>query len=277
MNACQVWAHFRGNLAKERLEMVTSSFVSMVSSLVCTFFLSLAFVAGSVANAGIWEKINKVSGAIGLRESANGTVATPSNDEISDGLRQALEVAASKAVEQASSRRGFLKNLDIHIPLPGFLNRPVQLLRKVGMEPQADSIEIAMNKAAEEASSQALPVFTKTIRSMSFEDVQKVWKGGDSAATGYLMAHTRGELYERFVPIVQQAINQVGLVSIYHSFARQPGVEAAINGTRFDLNEYVTNKTLDGLFKLLAQQEKEIRENPAARTTELLKRVFGGH
>lgn len=257
--------------------MVISAFVGKTRILACVFLLSLVLLVGSIATAGIWEKINKVSGVIGFRGSANSTVTTLSNGEIIDGLRQALEVAASKAVEQAASKSGFLKDPDIHIPLPDLLNRPVQILRKIGMGGQADSLETAMNKAAEEASAQALPVFTKTIRSMSFEDVQKVWKGGDTAATDYLMAHTRNGLYERFTPVVRQAIGRVGLVSIYDSFMNQPGVKAAIGGTRFDLNQYVTNKTLDGLFKLLAQQEKEIRQNPAARTTELLRKVFGGH
>ncbi len=256
--------------------MVSSTLMTKFGFVLSIFFLALALLIGSsAATAGIWEKIDKISGNIGLRGDTNSTSATLSNGEIVAGLRQALDVAASKAVEQASSRGGFLTNPDIHIPLPNFLDRPVQALRRIGMGAQADSLETAINRAAEEASAQALPVFTKTIKSMSFEDVRMIWKGGDSAATDYLITHTHDELYKRFTPIVQQAIDQVGLLSIYNSFMDQPGVKAAIKGTRFDLNEYVTNKTLDGLFRLLAQQEKEIRKNPAARTTELLKKVFG--
>ncbi len=197
------------------------------------------------------------------------------DSELITGFKQALEIGAKKAVQLASRPGGFLNNPDIRIPLPGKLQTAADMLRRFGLGSQADAFEQSMNEAAEKAAKEALPVFSQAVKDMTFEDAKKLWKGGDTSITQYFKNKTFKTLYERFKPVVHNSVEQVGVTQRYNNFVSSPAIKGVVGNTNLDLDHYVTNKTLDGLFKLLAQQEKDIRSNPAARTTDLLKKIFG--
>ncbi len=229
------------------------------------------------ANGDFWDKAldiyKKASSATAQDSSVSNYTLT--NRELINGFKQALEIGVKRAVELASHPGGFLNNPQIHIPLPGELQARANLLRRVGLGSQVDALEKSMNIAAERASAEALPIFAKAITDMTFEDAKRLWKGGDTAITDYFRTKTFDSLYQKFRPIVHETMAQVGVVQLYNSLLSNSLAKMAIANTDLDLDNYVTKKGLDGLFILLAQEEKEIRKNPAARTTTLLKKVFG--
>jgi len=197
------------------------------------------------------------------------------DSELVAGFKQALEIGTKKAVELASRPGGFLNNPEIRIPLPGKLQSAADMLKRFGLGSQVEAFEKSMNQAAEQAAKEALPVFTQAVKEMTFEDAKKLWKGGDTSITEYFKNKTFKTLYARFKPVVHSRVEQVGVTQYYNNLISNPAVKGLVGNTDLDLDHYVTNKTLEGLFKLLAQQEKEIRSNPVARTTDLLKKVFG--
>ncbi len=197
------------------------------------------------------------------------------NGEMSRGFKEALRIGAEKAVKLASKPGGFLDNPEIRIPLPGRLESVASVMRKMGMGAKVDQFEASMNHAAEKASAAALPIFTNAIKGITFEDVKRLLNGGDTAITRFFQEKTTPQLTEAFRPIVHEQVQKVGVTRQYQELTGGPLVKGLVNNSSFDLDNYVTRKSLDGLFHLLSQQEKEIRHNPAARTTELLKKVFG--
>jgi hypothetical protein len=215
-----------------------------------------------------WNSVN--SGA------ETGEDKGPSNSELSGGFKDALTVGAEKAVKLASKPGGFLDNPEIRIPLPGQLETVASAMRKLGMGSKVDQFEESMNHAAEKASAAALPIFMDAIKGITFEDAKKLLNGGDTAITEFFKEKTSSQLAEAFKPIVHQSVQEVGVTKRYQELTGSPWMKNLVKESDFDLDNYVTSKSLDGLFHLLSQQEKEIRHNPAARTTELLKKVFGG-
>jgi hypothetical protein len=207
--------------------------------------------------------------------STSGPTSGLSSDEIAGGLREALRIGAEQAVSRASAVGGFLDNPKIRIPLPDQLQTAANALKMVGMGSHVAAFEDTMNRAAEKASAKALPIFGDAVSKLTFQDVEKIWKGGDRAATDYLERTTRDLLYQEFQPVVHTAAGEVGVTRSYESLIGQPGVSSLVAGTDLDLDHYVTGKGLDGLFALLGEEEKAIRTNPMARTTDLLKKVFG--
>jgi len=149
------------------------------------------------------------------------------------------------------------------------------LLRTAGMGSQVEGLEIAMNRAAEKASGEAVDIFVNAIRDMTIRDVYEIWQGPDSAATEYFRRNTSDALRSRFRPIVAEKMEQVGLYRIYTSLTRHYEQLPLASKPALDLEEYVTEEALGGLFTVLASEEKRIREDPAARTTDLLRTVFG--
>lgn len=228
------------------------------------------------AGAGLWDKVKGAVGAVG-GAAAPGT-AEPGNlgsDEVAKGLREALSRGAAQAVSRSSAAGGFLDNPKIRIPLPGKLDSAARTLRMVGLGSSLDAFEETLNRAAEKAAGEAMPIFSDAVTNLSFEDVMGIWKGGDTAATEYLRKATGEQLFARFQPVVKDATRQVGVTRSYQALVGRPEVASLVAGSDFDLDHYATRKTLDGVFALLAEEEKEIRTNPVARTTDLLKRVFG--
>jgi hypothetical protein len=199
-----------------------------------------------------------------------------SESTTASGLKDALRVATERAVQSTSKTNGFLDNPSIRIGLPGKLSSVATALRGIGMGAQVDELEVAMNHAAEKAASEATPVFVDAIKQMSFSDAQGILSGGDTAATQYFQKTTTEPLRTRFSPIVAQAMKNVGVSNLYDNLVSS--YTSAIpfaSAPKLDLNAYVTDETLDGLFTVVGEEEKKIRTNPAARATDLLKQVFG--
>jgi hypothetical protein len=238
---------------------------------------SLVAFAPSVYG-GFWDSaVEKVREVTGPKEAVKTDVKQDglTDQEILSGLREALDLGVQRAVERASASGGFMDNPVIHIPLPGYLQNVAGTLRGLGLGSQADAFEQTMNQAAEKASGEALPVLAQAVKDLTFEDVRRLWKGGDTAATDYFREKTWQPLSERFQPIVHATSQTVGVTQSYQSLVDHAAVKPLIAGTDLDLDHYVTGKALDGFFTLLAEEEKKIRTDPVARTTDILKKVFG--
>jgi hypothetical protein len=195
-------------------------------------------------------------------------------EKIVVGLKEALEVATTKAIALTGQHDGFLKNEDIRILLPGKLQSIGKGMRMIGMGEQVDDLEIGMNRAAEQATPQAKQIFLEALKKMSFRDARHVLEGGDTAATDYFRSATTKELTAAFTPIVHHAMERNGVIKQYKTVMKNaPGGNALAN--EFDLDGYVVEKTLDGIFLMLSVEERNIRTDPAAQTSDLLKEVFG--
>jgi len=221
---------------------------------------SQAHVGGIVRKAN--EALNQ-DGTSGLSEG-----------KIVAGLKQALQVSTGKAVALTGRPDGFLKNEAIRILLPPKLQSAGKVMRMFGMGTQVDELEVGMNRAAEQATPEAKRIFIAAVKKMTFDDARQILTGNDTAATEYFKRASSAELTEAFSPIVDRAMQRVGVVQQYDRvLASAPG-GSALTG-QFDLDKYVVAKTLDGLFLMLGEEEKRIRRDPAAQTTSLLREVFG--
>lgn len=191
------------------------------------------------------------------------------------GLKDALRVATEEAVATTSKSGGFLDNPKIRIPLPGNIESMANGLRVMGLGAKVDELEVAMNTAAEKAAGEATPVFSKALGDMTFKDASGILSGGDTAATQYFKRTTSADLTTRFRPIVDQAMAKVGVVQQYDALVSSYSSTPLGSVQKLDLGSYVTEHTLAGLFKVMGEEEMKIRKDPAARTTSLLKEVFG--
>ncbi len=213
---------------------------------------------------------SSVSDATSNTHSSNLDLAT-----IISGLKEALTVGSERAVASVSKPGGYLKNADIHIPLPPQIEKVGSLMRQFGMESLANEFETSLNRAAEKAAPQAADILVNAIKAMSINDAKNILNGPDDAATQYFKKHTGDQLRSLFKPTIDKSLDQVGSTKYYNQLtdkiADVPVVGENIN---INLPDYVTEQALDGLFTMLASEEKKIRENPTARTTELLKTVF---
>src|SRR5947209_12966175 len=190
------------------------------------------------------------------------------------GLKQALEVSTGKAVSLTGKPDGFLKNEAIKILLPPKLQTVGRGLRMMGMGATVDELEVGMNRAAEQATPQAKQIFLAALKKMTFDDARHIITGNDTAATDYFKRTSTPDLTTAFAPITHRSMQRVGVLGQYCRFLQTaPGGAALAN--EFDLDKYVVGKTLDGLFYMLGEEEKKIRKNPVAQTTQLLKQVFG--
>lgn len=201
--------------------------------------------------------------------------ATLSEADVSNGLKEALVKGISVGVNSASSENGFLGNELIRIALPEDVRKVESTLRQFGLGNEVDKVITTINRGAENAASEAKPIFINAIKQLTIQDAWSILKGEDDAATQYLKRTTSDQLTDLFRPHVQESLNQVGatkhyseLVSTYNNF---PTTRKKLDP---DLNSYVTNMAIEGLFKLVAQEEKAIREDPLERTSAILKRVF---
>lgn len=191
------------------------------------------------------------------------------------GLKEALRVGSERTIDRTAILNGFLANELIRIVLPDDLDSMAKTLRRIGLDRQVDELEVQMNRAAEEAAGEALDVLAEEIRGLSFPDAMGILRGGDTAATDFFRERTSDEIRQRFQPIVVEKMDEVGLARLYGLLADQYNQIPFVSRPAVDLERYVTDEALDGLFTVLAEEETKIREDPVARTTELLKRVFG--
>jgi hypothetical protein len=235
-------------------------------SIVCGLGLLLAGGCSGLDAKNPLGDLLEGTGLMGDRPLDSATIAS--------GLREALEVATGNAVSLTSVEDGFLANPEIRIGLPEQLEGMAKTLRAVGFASQVDALEVSMNRAAERAAGQAGDVFLSAIKQMSFEDARGILEGGETAATDYFRGATQDELRQRFEPIVAERMRQVGFVRLYEqAVARYQAIPLA-PALSFRPEDYVTDRTLDGLFTVLADEERRIRTEPAARVTDLLRRVF---
>ncbi len=192
------------------------------------------------------------------------------------GLKDALKVGSGNAVSTTSTVDGFLGNALLRIAVPEQLAEPASTLRQIGLGSYVDELEVAMNRAAEQASGEARGIFWQAVTQITITDAFGILNGQDTAATEYFRSRTEAELRAKFLPIVAEKTDSVGLGSLY---GRVSNAYAAIPLTEkpdlIDLDAYVTEKALAGLFSELALEEQAIRQDPAARTTALLRKVFG--
>ncbi|MCK9388079.1 MAG: DUF4197 domain-containing protein [Sulfuritalea sp.] len=211
-----------------------------------------------------------------LATAANAlSLADISGKDASGGLKEALTQGAGKAVEMLGRQNGFLGNPKVKIPLPESVQKVEGLMRGLGMGKQADELVTAMNRAAEAAVPQAKVLLVNSIKQMSVEDAKGILSGGEDSATQYFRRTTAGPLTEKFKPVVQKAIARVKLAEKYDQFAGKAARFGLVHEQDAHLDNYVTQKTLDGLYLMIAEEEKAIRKNPAEAAGRLAKKVFG--
>lgn len=197
------------------------------------------------------------------------------SQDATGGLKEALSQGASKAVSSLGATNGFLGNPKVKISLPGQLDKAASMMRKLGMGAQVNELETAMNRAAEAAVPQARQLLANSIKSMSVQDAKGILTGGDTAVTDYFQRTTSAPLTETFKPIVQQAMAKVKVREAYEQFAGKAAKFGVISQEDSQLDNYVTRKTLDGLYLMIGQEEKAIRQNPVGAAGNLAKKVFG--
>jgi len=200
-----------------------------------------------------------------------------SGDEQTDvaGIKEALAVGTENAVNSLSRVDGYFGNAAVKILMPSSLQKVADVARMVGYQKQVDDFVLSMNRAAEAAVPLAARYFGDAIRQMTLEDVRGILTGGDTAATDFFRRKTHDKLYAAFKPVVSEKVDQVGATRAYKDMMGRYEKVPMMGSQSLDLDDYVTDKSLDGLFYMVGQEEKKIRTNPAARTTDLLKAVFG--
>jgi len=202
-------------------------------------------------------------------------VSDPDDVKVISGLKQALEIGSTKAIAQTGKHDGFLQNEAIRILLPPKLQAIGKSMRMLGKGDEVDELEIGMNRAAEDATPQAKPIFLASLKNLVFRDPQLVLTGGDTAATEYFRRSSSADLEAAFTPIIHHAMERLGVIKQYkHVLKSDPGGNAIAN--EFDLDKYVVEQTLDGIFDVIASEESNIRREPSAQNSDLLKEVFGG-
>ncbi|HEY5789482.1 MAG TPA: DUF4197 domain-containing protein [Gammaproteobacteria bacterium] len=241
---------------------------------------SIALFCATLAMASHAADWRDLGGSVlkGLGGSSSSTPAAGalSESEVIAGLKEALVKGSEIVVGSLGREDGFLKNPDVRIPLPDTLQSIGKGMRSFGMGSYVDSFETSLNRAAEQAAPEALELLLDSVRGMSLDDAMGILNGPDDAATRYFREHNEARLGERFLPIVREATASVGVTQAYKAMLSKGGMATQFfDPQSLDLDHYVTAEAIDGLFLLLAREEQSIRENPVARTTDLLQKVFG--
>lgn len=195
-------------------------------------------------------------------------------NDIASGLKQALKIGAERVVNRVGKKNGYLNDKAIHIVLPENFKKIHRTLKKVGLEKYTDELEIKMNRAAEVAAQKAKKLFWQAIKDMRWQDVTRIYKGKDDAATQYFKKKMTPSLNRLIRPVVQQTMAEVGVVQVYNKVLKKYHTIPFVPKVNDDLTGYVMQKSIYGLFYYLAREEAAIRKDPAKRTTALLKRLF---
>jgi hypothetical protein len=233
--------------------------------------LSLLWACDPKTTSSILNTTNTILGGNGTQP----VDLTPTNDEVISGLKEALSTGATNSASFASKLDGFNKNPMLFIPFPPQAAKMKQKLIDLGMQGKVTEFETSLNRAAEEASKDAAPIFVNAIKNMSFADAMGILKGGDTAATHYLREKTYASLIETFKPTVKNAITKVEVTKYWTPLANTYNKIPFVEKQNPDLDSYVTNLAAQGLFKLVRDEEAKIRKDPMARATDILKKVFG--
>jgi hypothetical protein len=205
----------------------------------------------------------------------NASIDSLTNTEINSGLKTALNQGVEKAVSSLGVANGFFGNPDVKIPLPNSLRKVERGLKLIGMGDQSDALILKMNRAAEDAAPQAKALLIESIKQMSMADAKAILTGPEDAATQYLKRTTSTKMSEKFLPIVKNATSKVQLAQTYNQYAEMGSQFGVVNQEDANIEQYVTNKALDGMYLMIAKEEAAIRKDPIGQTSSLLKKVFG--
>jgi len=239
---------------------------------VLLFMLLILFLCGNIY-AGWLDKGTELFNQ--LKSKNNKSNNQLSISEIAAGLKDALKVGTENVVSQLGRVNGFYRDKNIHIPLPKNLQKIKKILKGVGLSKELDNLELKLNRAAELATPKAKKLFWEAISKMTIKDVKKIYNGPKDAATQYFKNKMSIPLKNEMRPIVSKTLNQVKAVQTYNSILKKYNSLPFVKHVHGDISDYVLKKALDGIFYYLAKEEAAIRENPAKRTTEILKKVFG--
>ncbi|MCD4719456.1 MAG: DUF4197 domain-containing protein [Desulfobacula sp.] len=195
-------------------------------------------------------------------------------EEIGAGLKEALKVGSQNVVNQLGATDGFNTDSNIHIPLPASLNTVKSMLDRVGMSYLFENLELKLNRAAEAATPKAKQLFQNAISQMNFQDVKEIYNGPDDAATQYFKGKMSPDLAMEMKPVIEDSLSEVGAVRAYDNMMKEYKSLPFVPDVKFNLTDHVIEKGMDGIFYYMAKEEAAIRQNPAKRTTELLRKVF---
>jgi len=234
--------------------------VSILCSLVALLYSAFAY-------AGMLDNLMKGLGT----PSKQG----PDDSTVVSGLKEALSIGTDNAVKNVSKMDGYFGNEVIKILMPEKIQKVADVLRKVGYQKEVDDFILSMNRAAEKAAPMATQYFVGAIKEMSFDDARKILNGGNTAATEFFKSKTSDKIAASFKPVVSSSMNEVGVTKKYKDMMGKYESLPFVDKESIDLDSYVTNKAMDGLFYMVGEEEKKIRTDPAARVTDLLKTVFG--
>ena len=198
-----------------------------------------------------------------------------SNQDAAAGLKSALNSSTLKAVEKLAIEGGFWNNAKVKIPLPGYLEDAAGLLKATGQGKKVDELVTAMNRAAESAVGEAKPIFVNAIKSMSVQDAKGIISGGADSGTQYFKGKTIDALRTKFLPVVKKATERVGLAQKYNDIAAKGAALGVVKGDQKSVETFVTQRALDGLYLMMADEEKAIRADPIGKGTDIVKKVFG--
>lgn len=229
--------------------------------------LLLALLMSACTTAQISQAIGDVQKGLGQESLTSADVA--------EGLKEALIKGISTGSDIVSQVDGYFKNPEIKIPFPPDVRKVEDRLRQIGLGGEVDKFIMTLNRGAEDAAKEAKPIFINAIRSMTIEDAWGILRGEDDAATQYLKRTTSADLAARFKPVIQQSLNKVNATKYYSDIVNTYNRIPLVEKVNPDLDDYATSKAIDGLFVMIAREEKRIREDPVARTTDILRRVFG--
>lgn len=235
-------------------------------------------LSGATAQASFLDKLKGAVDQVTSGSGGSGSTATSglATDQIIAGLKEALRVGAERVVAQVGAVDGFNADPKIHIPLPDQLAKAQDIMRKFGFGAMADDVELRLNRAAEEAAPKTKELIWKAVNEMTLDDAKKIYDGPQDAATQYFKRVATTDLKATVEPVIDNALKQVGAISAYDSLMSKYKGLPLVPDVKADLQAHATQLTLDGIFHYLAKEEADIRANPAARTTDLLKQVFGG-
>jgi hypothetical protein len=207
-----------------------------------------------------------------LKKAVTGESLT--TEQVGEGLKEALTKGVSKGSDLVSQVDGYFKNAEIKIPFPPEAKRVEEKLRQMGLGSKVDEFILTLNRGAEDAAKEAKPIFVSAIKQMTIQDAWGILRGEQNAATQYLKRTTTAQLTEKFKPVIQNSLNKVNATKYYSDLVNTYNKIPMVQKANPNLDDYATEKAIDGLFVMVAKEEKNIRENPGARTSDLLKKVF---
>jgi len=238
----------------------------MRKSIIILLIIFMQISSAHVCHAGFFDRLKKLFSSSNLEKVDENTITT--------ALKEAISIGTDNAIKSVSKLDGYLGNEAIKVLIPDNLKMITNGLRKIGYNKPVDDFLLSMNRAAEKAAPEAKSIFINAIKEMTFDDARNILNGPDTAATDYFRKQAGDILYDAFNPIISSSVNEVGVTRYYKELADKFALMPFVKTETLNLDDYVTNKALDGLFFMIGEEEKKIRIDPKARVTELLEKVF---